>query len=386
MTAARDDWQVRGRQGDPYLGVYTLSQFVYCPRAGLIQHEKNQIEPSDDDQESREAEQIDAMVRSLRVSPLRRFYATQYQIQRDLNERLSAIHPRMMAAAKAGGLLCGLAVIVWLVASRIIMPGTSPPHWAVAVFVAALIGAALCLGWLKSAFGEMMRLQRDTRVLQRLLRAAESTPSSDPGNNPEDLAEVSWWGLQNAGYEPIIPQDPMSDDATGLAGKPWRILRRGSLRIPVILKRRSQGKNPRGVYLNHRVRLAAYSHLIEECEGGHSPYGVIVFTDDYSGIIVRTDGDAKRRLSSSVRRARDTILNSTQRGIDPNPPQSDAVCANCHLGKPFRLGGVAPSGLVKLNVPAFPQLADDDYEYHSECGDRFCWIPPHSKAIDKGLI
>lgn len=58
-------------------------------------------------------------------------------------------------------------------------------------------------------------------------------------------------------------------------GKPWRLLKKGSLMIPVIRQR--QGSSEWGT--QHEVRLSAYCDLIEKCTGGDAPFGVTVVAE-----------------------------------------------------------------------------------------------------------
>ena len=65
------------------------------------------------------------------------------------------------------------------------------------------------------------------------------------------------------------------------------------------------------------------------------------------------------------------------------PP--DNRCSGCHCGKPRK--HVAGKSDTILNGRATCAGADEGGQrhYHSTCGDRFKWVPPHDDSIALGI-
>ena len=187
---------------------------------------------------------------------------------------------------------------------------------------------------------------------------------------------MNWWSLLKCGFEPHEYFDPHEDLSWRLSGHPWRVLHKGSLRIPVFRKRRGD----RGLHQQHLARMAAYCHLIETAEGHAAPYGIILFGSDYDGVTVPNTEANRHVLRTGLLEARQ-VIESNQPAAPPS-----SWCQRCPNGWPkvyrrrktdTRLGGQEWPPVLTRGV--------DGRKYHSACGDRFGDVPRHERAKEKGL-
>ena len=86
------------------------------------------------------------------------------------------------------------------------------------------------------------------------------------------VESANWWELLAAGYQSVAYPAPLKDESSRLCGRPWRVLRHGGLRIPVIKVSRQNGTGDVELRETHRVRLAAYRHLLVLCEAAEVRY------------------------------------------------------------------------------------------------------------------
>src|SRR5208283_5262191 len=100
---------------------------------------------------------------------------------------------------------------------------------------------------------------------QRLCLTAQPR---EPDPESTEIQRVNWWELLHANFTSIPYKDNLFDEKWKIRGRPKRILRRGSQRIPVFFKRPGDVD----IRQQHKVRMAAYCHLLEECEPMESPY------------------------------------------------------------------------------------------------------------------
>jgi hypothetical protein len=168
----------------------------------------------------------------------------------------------------------------------------------------------------------------------------------DPGHR--EGQELNWWGMLSAGYEIIRLPEQLRDPDWRLAGKPWRVLRHGDLRIPVFKRRARSRENAENLGKQHYVRMTAYCHLLEKCENAASPYGIILFGDSYHGVTVPNTAGRRRVMEDSLLEARRVL-------IKRDGPVNEQKCVRC----PF-------------NSPRDATMPD--------CGDRFDWSPPARRA------
>ena len=184
-----------------------------------------------------------------------------------------------------------------------------------------------------------------------------------------------------AGFRSIKYQDALTDKDWMLSGRPWRVLRRGSLRIPVFRMLRGEPK----LYRQHYARMAAYCHLIEVCEGAESPYGIILFGHTYEGVAVPNSPTTRAAFHDELVKARAVVRKSREDVSFPLAPRG-SQCEHCPLGGPVFIGLERRSTRRDEEMlPVFPARGRDGRAYHSFCGDRFHWIPPHERAKEKEL-
>ena len=176
--------------------VRTLGEFVFCPRAGLLSHASadEEDEPTDE---------------RMNLNFLPEYSLT-------LIEEQLAVQLRRLTrwAAWAAG---GLFLVVVAVSNEL------PP----AVPLALAVPTVLCVWKTLQALSAVVTLG-DRR------RAALSATSTEPPADLTDDTPVRWWELLKAGFESVPYLEPLFDGESALAGKPWRVLKKGSLRIPVI--------------------------------------------------------------------------------------------------------------------------------------------------------
>jgi hypothetical protein len=229
------------------------------------------------------------------------------------------------------------------------------------------------------AFYLLARLWDNGRCLVIVLReqgkmtAADEVPF-DPGSVV--IREMNWWSLRKAGYDCQRPVEPYVHADQGLCGKPWRVLTKGAMRIPVVRKHRGEP-----VLRNqHIARIMAYCRLIETCEGASSPFGVLLFGGSYDCVIVPRTPIHVGQLERALEDAQQFMEIYALGRLIPAPP-TDNRCSGCHWGEPRPLvRGVSETIVNDTPVAPLTTKAVDKRLYHSPCGDVFRWVPKHELA------
>jgi hypothetical protein len=331
------DPELAATPDDPWLGVNVLTEFVFCPRAGIIQIEKQQ-EDSGEEQEDPRANV---------------HYMPPHQLTEIIQE-IERVTRSMMR---------------WLPVPLLSLLITLAAAWRLG-WCPAMVGIFFTAGMLKPVFSALHRL----RELKELYQYAESRKPAEPDPAIESNQPVDWWELHKAGFEVYMPPRKLEDEQLRLVGRPWRILRRGGEQIPVF-KKRADGENATSIYEQHYARMAAYCRLLESCTGSQSPYGIILFGYTFRGVAINA-GAASKSLRTGLANAREAIRQAKRGEIPPAPVA--AWCSGCPHGKPFVKRNAETRVIGKV-------IGIDGREYRSECGDRFSWIPPHAKALEKQL-
>ena len=327
-----------------WVRVRTLSEFVFCPRAGMLSHasEDEEDEPTDE---------------RMNLNFLPEYSLT-------LIEEQLAVHLQRLwqwtAWTATGVLLFGGA---WWKGLPAIVP------MAIAVPLLICVWKSLC------ALSAVSTLN-DRR------REALSAKANEPATDLREDLRVRWWELLKAGFESVSYLEPLRDEEQALVGKPWRVLKKGSLRIPVI---RLQPDNYHAgrywVYDQHRMRLAAYAHLLAVCEGGQTPYGVVLFGGSYEGVAIPISTANLQGVKSKLDELR-LCFDSEKLGVPMAVPSDLRICSGCPLGRP-RTVTTDDRREEKLGMRLHVVPASDGQTYHSECGDAFRWTPPHQEAKRK---
>jgi hypothetical protein len=65
---------------------------------------------------------------------------------------------------------------------------------------------------------------------------------------------------------------------------------------------------------------------------------------------------------------------------------TDNRCCGCHYGKPIEYkDGVTDTVLNGVPLVPLQTKATNGRFFHSACGDKFNWTPPHDDAVNMGL-
>ncbi|MBX9681653.1 MAG: hypothetical protein K2X38_23090 [Gemmataceae bacterium] len=325
------------------VGVRTLGEFVFCPRAGLLAARREADEEPEYDEP-----RLDFM--------------PQYSLAA-VEEQL-AVWLSRFGRWSAGGAVLIVAGVTSVVLGVKAVAAIS----AVALFVLGRF-------WVR----ELAVVMRLADVRRQALQASPKEPPADASS----ATPVTWWELLKAGFDSVRLQEPLRDEQTGLVGSPWRVLRKGSLRIPVIKLESAHFDSGRfWIYPQHEIRLAAYARLLEACERGESPYGVVLFGDRFEGVAVPVGKELREAVETTLPRFREALRKSATEAPPPEPPDP-ALCAGCPLGFPKAATEAERRSVVKK---IHGVQGNDGKLYHSECGDGFAWRPPHRRARQKGLL
>jgi hypothetical protein len=315
--------------------VYVLTEFVFCPRAGLCTHEQ----PKEiDDPDTKP---------SATYLPIH----DQTELELMLKETLRQFLNILLGGGAATVLL---ALMAWLSGWLIL--------WGLLAGVGLLTAYALY-----DRFSWIVTMRAHLKIWKA---AHPQLPDPDSAK----IQYVHWCELMAAGFMLTEAKNAYSHPPWRLGGKPWRLLEHGELRIPVFMP----GRPWKDLFPQHFVRMAAYCRLIELCEGFKSPYGVIVMPDSFQAIIVPCTPKSREDFEQALYRARKTIRDAEEQNARPPEPSNGNLCRECPHGEPraFRKGKVFMRGDIPLTPSAFP--GKDGKQYHSLCGDRFQWTPSHA--------
>ncbi len=157
--------------------------------------------------------------------------------------------------------------------------------------------------------------RRVRRVLELIEQRADirSRPRQDVVLDAEHSQEVDWWDLLNADWISVRPQEPYRDEELQLAGRPWRVLRKGSTVIPVFKLSPEATDATSSIFPKHRTRMAAYCHLIAACEGADSPFAIALLPHSYRGVTIPKSRESTDVLTAQLHEARSTFAASIRR-------------------------------------------------------------------------
>lgn len=344
------------------VSVWELAEFAFCPRAGWIARRAGHTGDT--------FVEDDASYGSLGFLP-----------DYDADVLREALRRTAGQVVFSLGLAAVLGVTLWVL-----------HDWVWAGFLWTGIGLFLPLVvW----WGIMLR--RCGQVwwyLRKHLGRAVAREVPDPLDRP---VEWNWWDFHRAGFRVVKPREAYLDSSLNLDGRPWRLLVRGSLRIPVFRKHRGGPSAGPPQF----AALAAYSHLIEVCEQAESPFGVILFPDNWTVLVVPA-GYTVAPTSVTVDHYRRTLADTSP---PPEPSNAHSRCRGCPHGEPRELvldrppswtdrragwdTTVLPAPTIRVidgrSVAPFPAFANNGSRYHSLCGDLFRWVPPHDGAVRLAL-
>lgn len=348
--------QPEEKQTKQMLGVHTLSEFVFCQRAGVISHELKNDDSG-----------VDTGFVDLSYSPDYDIILARQQFA-NIGKRFERFSFGLLGATLTTMIL-GLAVKPFLgfLCLLVIIPGVA--------FLAP-------------------RLYRDFiqyRHLKRQILLFNREKKRLPDLKDLETETIPWYSLlKSCDVEKC--HDLLVDEELGIQGKPWKLLHSGDVCLPVFFCRKpmsaDDSENDPKAWLRkqHAVRMRAYCGLIEKNTGKHSSCGIIVFSGTMDAVAIKfwNNRNAERDLEDALMIARETLAEFEVHEKVGVPAAN--VCVRCHLGRPkmYRLEpGVArrdgndirPS-LHKIKANGKTQTV------HSICGDFFEWVPPHEKAIE----
>ena len=183
--------------------------------------------------------------------------------------------------------------------------------------------------------------------------------------------------------ESVEPREGLRDPGYQITGRPFRLLRRGAVCIPVFRTSQEDRKLHRQDY----ARLAAYAYLIETCEGAQVPYGIVLYGNSYEADVIPITLESRKLFEEGLAEARKLLAKYRSKRSNPGRPRDESICSGCHLGRPrlYKLGKSELTLGEAVIKPFLTNARDNNHEYHSECGDRYGWVPSHKLAIAKGI-
>jgi len=331
----------------PWLGVNVLSEFAFCPRAGLVELEKSRLFSSEEDLEPRA---------NFLLMPL-------YDLA-VIDEEISF---------RVGAAL----FLIPLVITAAIATTVSYERFGLA---ASFLGVCFC--FLLS--GILFRTVRPLPTLLSTRAYAKARSAREPDPRKADGVKIDWWEMIHAGFRATHYDEPFKDHELRLTGNPWRVLERDGVKIPVFKKRFNDGPSGRNLFPQHYARIAAYCRVLESSLGCESPYGIILFAGSFEGVAVSPSTfQARAALSEAMAVAHSTVIMHDYEQLPPEKPPP-SFCKLCPLGNPFESYSSTNENGYPPNVVSVVGI--DGRSYHSVCGDRFQWVPLHEKAFEKGLI
>lgn len=319
--------------GDPFVSVHAIAEYEFCPRAGLLASENKRS--GDDD----EPPALDTLPRFELEA-----------IERALVERRRDFFSKLW-------MFLGLA-ICGPIAGKFHQPA-----------IIVLIGVGM-------AFVSYRILQIALDIVELLKRRhlALTGQCREPDPYCEDMQSVNWFGLLNLGFESIRLDDSLRDPDWRFDGRPWRILRKGSLSIPVF-RTRSPQEAPHDPQI---AKIMAYCRLAAVCFQAECPYGIILTGDDYSGFAVPNHARYRKRFHDSLVALRQLALAASYQS-EGDVPRNERGCSACPLGEPRLVSRGLRVQRFGAPVPVRVLGSADGKDLHCDCGDRFQWKPPHER-------
>lgn len=326
------------------INVHVLSEHVFCPRAAVLAWESGE---DTGDEEPSLGPRLDDF-----LDYDERRFAEELRVAWGSLRRWLAFFP-------FAGVL---TAIVWC---------TISPLWGVVSSVLLFVLAAL--SWDTTV--------RIVQLIRERMRFEAAAPAAiDLG--AREVRKVNWWSLRKAGFDCLKPNDAIGDLTRRLTGRPWRILTKDTaVRIPVARKHRGKAEyRPQ-----HVIRLAAYCHLIETNELARVPFGVLMFAGTYDCLILPNTVAARLEFEHALEETRE-FLQELEKADRPPAAPSDNRCGGCPFGMPrVYVAGETDTMLGGRCLPANRVRAGDGRLYHSPCGDRFEWVPPHERSVALGI-
>jgi len=338
-----------GEIPDPPLGVYVLTEFAFCPRAGLCAFETKRDERDDSPPLS-----------FFSYDPLFRLEDIETALQETFRE-LTIYSFAAFVTAAAGlllsrhvddllGLVVGVVGVLWL-----------------SVFL----------------------VQKSVRAFKLLRQRREALAARNRVPDPDspEPQPIHWWDFLRAGFKTEERHVELLDHELNFSGTPTRFLvdEDSKTVIPVWRMRHHKGQ----LYRQNFIRMAAYCHLVLRSMGGETkcPYGVILFGHGFDGVAIPFTPERRDDFLKALDEARLIINRRRNRPKDAAAPASTTLCKSCVYGKPKPYKPNESENVCNgKSLSALPAKTPEEYYFHSLCGDRFDWLPPHDDVKKKDLI
>ncbi|TWU34890.1 PD-(D/E)XK nuclease family protein [Novipirellula artificiosorum] len=332
-----------------FVSVHDLGQFAFCRRAGVRAFEKDEREDEEDN--------------GPRLTYLPNF--DRDRIQAELSKQLR---------------LLGMAMLYAAVAVAIMYVGIKQTDFL--LFMAGFGILVLDLMWGGEVFWRLVIL------INRRHQADSPKPLKiDLLSTAPKYQRVNWWSALAAGYEPGTYQSPVRHPEWPLEGCPWRVLKHGSRRIPVIHSGAKNIAHGNGVlHDKHQCRVAAYCALLESMGNYDSPFGIVFPADSAKGIAMIVTPDLHEKVRKMLGDFLKTVELSENQLAEPKQPDDRSRCRGCSLGEPIEISKQEYKRETRNGVSVKVAQARNGKLYHCECGDRFGTIPPHAKSCRLGLV
>ncbi len=218
-------------------------------------------------------------------------------------------------------------------------------------------------------------------ILVARRRGALHTEARELDLNIEKIEPVNWWSMLNAGYETIRYERPFQHPELPLVGAPWRVLQRGSQRIPVIKAGGHRlGSSKQKLYPKHEVRLVAYALLLESASHIQVPFGLVFPADSPYGLAVPITDVLRVRAKKMLQDLEQTLNESQLRGMHPEMPGNRSRCTDCELGRPQSITESDVKNARKANEQLVVLKHHSGRLFRCQCADRFGSTPPHRET------
>lgn len=218
-------------------------------------------------------------------------------------------------------------------------------------------------------------------------RAAIKAEAREPLPDIEGIQAVNWWSMLKAGYEPVNYDRPFRHPEFPLEGCPWRVLERGSQRVPVIRSGSHKlGGNKGELYAKHQIRLVAYALLLEAMGHVEVPFGIVVPNDSAHGLALPITDELRERTVKTLHEFSVKLVESQQHQVEPRLPDRRKRCEQCRHGSPQPIDIDTINRSRQAGKQVVVLLNNNGETFHCDCGDRFGVAPPHATSTRLGLV
>ena len=325
----------------PWIGVYMLSQTLFCRRAGLLTLELGQA----DDGEEFSDMQPDA--------PQKLSWMEEYDdamiaeaLARHWNEVLNVLS----------------YLGAWLSLCLAIYFSYSPS-----------LGTCMAASMLVFVPWSLRELSVILELDYRRREAAASRILLDISGLGREERIVNWWQLRKAGFSVSKPQEAHRDEQMRLQGKPFLILQYSGLKIPVVRKH----CGTRELHSQNRARVSAYCHLLEVTEQVQAPFGVFMFAGSYEVVIVPNDPSNRSLFERGLERSLHVL--GVQKITRPHPDSRAGCIKVAKLNTAWNVGDGVESFrfrnrgcevFIKLGSGDIPRVCEGGQIGRASCRER----------------